>query len=87
MLALYKVNTFSWYKNRVYDLDSDYDPTNKLAALEKTMEFGDKRPLGIIYKETKDDYHQRNMVLKHGEALVDKKTDLNVVKGFMKEFI
>lgn len=82
-----KVNTFSWYKDRVYDLDGDYDPTNKLMALEKSMEFGDKIPLGIIYNVKKDDYHQRNTVLKNGEVLVDKKTDPNLVREFMKEFI
>lgn len=81
-----KVNTFSWYKKRVYELDGDYDSSNKLMAIEKSMEFGDKIPLGIIYKEAKEDYHQKNMVLKNGEVLVDKKMNSNFAREFMKEF-
>ena len=47
-----KVNTFKWYKERVYSLDNNYDPSNKAKAFEKALEFGDEGiPTGIIYKE------------------------------------
>jgi 2-oxoglutarate ferredoxin oxidoreductase subunit beta len=82
-----KVNTFSWYNKRVYDLDSTYDPTNKLAALEKAMEFGDKIPLGIIYQEQKIDYHQRNQILKNGDPLVDRKTNPEILMKFIQELV
>ena len=82
-----KVNTFMWYSKRVYDLDGTYDPSNKLAAFEKAMEFGDRIPLGVIYQETKADYHQKNAILKNNKALLDIKTDPEVVKKFIKEFV
>jgi len=45
-----RVNTFQWYRQRVYKLDNSYDPTSKAAALLKAQEWGEKIPLGIIYK-------------------------------------
>lgn len=46
-----KVNTFSYYKERVYELDETYDCTDKLKALEKSMEGGAQIPIGILYEE------------------------------------
>lgn len=82
-----KINTFAWYSKRVYDLDSSYDPSNKLAALEKSMEFGNRIPLGVIFQEQKADYHQKNVVLNNKEALVDRKTDPELIKRLIKEYV
>lgn len=54
-----KVNTLSWYKNRVYELDEMYDRTDKMAAIQKAMEFGDRIPLGVLYYEQKPTYHEK----------------------------
>lgn len=49
-----KVNTFKWYKDRIYKLDDSYDPTDKIHAFKKAQEFGDEGiPVGIIYKKEK----------------------------------
>jgi 2-oxoglutarate/2-oxoacid ferredoxin oxidoreductase subunit beta len=40
----------SWYQERVYKLGEAYDPGSREAALEKSMERGEKMPIGIIYK-------------------------------------
>jgi 2-oxoglutarate ferredoxin oxidoreductase subunit beta len=40
----------SWYKERIYKIGDEYDPGNRDAALEKSMERGDKMPIGVIYK-------------------------------------
>lgn len=82
-----KVNTFQWYSKRVYKLDETYDNTNKLKAIEKAMEWGDKIPLGIIYKENKPTYIDKIDFLREGEPLVDKKTDMEMIKKFMEDFI
>ncbi|NDV20149.1 2-oxoacid ferredoxin oxidoreductase [Pseudodesulfovibrio sp. JC047] len=44
-----KVNTFAWYKERTYFLE-EHDPTNWAAAMEKSDEFGDRIPLGVLYR-------------------------------------
>jgi 2-oxoglutarate/2-oxoacid ferredoxin oxidoreductase subunit beta len=40
----------SWYRERIYKIENDYDPGNREAALEKSMERGEKMPIGLIYK-------------------------------------
>lgn len=82
-----KVNTFAYYKKRVYELPGDYDPADKTAAMEKAMEFGDKIPIGVIYRGERKTFHQRNEVLSDGTPLVDRTTDPGVVKKFIQEFI
>jgi 2-oxoglutarate ferredoxin oxidoreductase subunit beta len=45
------VNTFAWYKERVYKVeDKKHDPSDWSAAMVKAMEWGDRIPTGIIYR-------------------------------------
>ncbi len=44
-----KVNTYQWFTEHTYLLDETYDPTDRMAAMEKAFET-DKMPLGVIYK-------------------------------------
>ncbi len=82
-----KVNTFAYYNHRVYELGNDYDATDKAAAMQKAMEFGDKIPIGVLYQEQKDTFHQKNNVLKSGVPLIDQKSDPAVIQKFINEFI
>lgn len=82
-----KVNTFKWYKERVYELGEDYDVSNKIKAMEKAMEFDDKMPIGVIYKENKPTFNDKNEVLKGGQILIDKETDPADIHKLIKEFI
>ncbi|MCP8304238.1 MAG: 2-oxoacid:ferredoxin oxidoreductase subunit beta [archaeon] len=46
------LNTFSWYRERVYKLgEGDYDATDGLAAFKKAQEWGERIPIGVFYKE------------------------------------
>lgn len=82
-----KLNTFGWYNKRVYELDENYDYENKALAMEKSMEFGDKIPLGIIYREVKPTFHEKNMVLKQGVPLLERKTNHEFVNKLIKSYI
>jgi len=82
-----KVNTFQWYSKRVYKLDESYDPTNKLKAMEKAMEWGDRIPIGIIYCEEKPTYCDKIEFLREGPPLVDRPVDLQKIKGYLNDFI
>jgi 2-oxoglutarate ferredoxin oxidoreductase subunit beta len=82
-----KVNTFAYYNQRVYELDSSYDRTDKLNALGKAMEFGDKIPIGVLYQEKRQTFHQKNYVLQTGIPLVDRVSDSDIIKNILKEFI
>ncbi len=82
-----KVNTFAWYNSRVYELDASYDPSDKLMSMQKAMEFGDRIPIGILYREPKRTFHQKNPVLSAGMPLLDRKTDPAVVNRLINKFI
>lgn len=45
-----KVNNFAWYKKRCYELPGEYDPTKWETAMVKANEWGDKIPIGVIFK-------------------------------------
>ncbi|NOW05281.1 2-oxoacid:ferredoxin oxidoreductase subunit beta [Clostridium beijerinckii] len=81
------INTFSFYKNRVYYLDENYDPSNKLAALEKAMEFGDKIPTGILYREDKESFSDRNVVLNKGTALIDRPFNPSIIEELTSQLV
>ena len=81
------INTFSFYKNRVYSLDENYDPSNKLAALEKAMEFGDKIPTGILYREDKESFSERNVVLNKDTALIDRPFNPSIIEELTSQLV
>lgn len=84
-----KVNTFKWYKDRAYFLGADYNPSNKIEAIKKALEFGDEGiPLGIIYRDTtKPTYQEMHPVLKDGVVLVDREWSPIYAEKFIEEFV
>ncbi len=82
-----KVNTYKYYSERVYELDESYDSSNKISAMGKSMEFGDKIPIGILYLEEKSTYHQKHPVLNKNIPLIDQASKKNIVKKFIGEFV
>ncbi len=54
-----RVNTFAWYKERVYYLDDSYQPEDRIKALEKSLEWGDKIPLGVIYRHKRPTFQDK----------------------------
>ncbi|MFW6123450.1 MAG: 2-oxoacid:ferredoxin oxidoreductase subunit beta [Thermodesulfobacteriota bacterium] len=50
-----KVNTFKWYKQRVYRVEEEagYEPENELWAYQKAKEWGERIPIGVIFKKTR----------------------------------
>ena len=81
-----KVNTFSWYKKRVYTLGDDYDPTDWENALRTAHEWGDKIPLGILYKEEgRTPLSKRLPGLENG-PLVGKTVDRKALAEVMAEY-
>jgi 2-oxoglutarate ferredoxin oxidoreductase subunit beta len=73
-----KLNTYPWFKERVYKLEDDpsYDPTHLGMAIERSTEFGDRIPLGVLYKTEAPLYEESDPVLKRG-PLVDQPIGLD----------
>ena len=82
-----KVNTFAYYSKRVYRLDDSYDNSNKAMAIQKSMEYGDRIPIGVVYQEEKRTFHEKNIVLSNGKPLIDMPYNINFVKKIIEEFI
>lgn len=80
-----KINTHAYYKERVYQLGDEYDPSDKLAAMEKAMEYGNKIPIGIFYQTPRETFHEKNPVLSSGGPLVDRITQLSYLERYMEE--
>lgn len=83
-----KVNTFAWYKKRVYRLDDTpgYDPTDKIQAFTKALEWGDKIPTGILYQEDRESFTDKVPFLQDA-PLVDLPVKTDVIRGFLQEFM
>ena len=47
-----RVNTYDWYRSRIYHLEEEpgYDSEDRSAAWDKANEWGDRIPVGIIYR-------------------------------------
>lgn len=58
-----KVHTYAWYRQRLYKVPA---PVDKMKALELAMEWGDKIPVGIFYKEDKPTSEDREPALAAG---------------------
>lgn len=67
-----KKNTYLWYKERIYKLAEEYDPTDRLAAFEKAEEWGDRIPIGIFYRKQRPTFEDQLAGLKKGPLLRQK---------------
>ena len=73
-----KINTYPWFKERVYKIEDNgpYDPGDLMAALEKSLEFEPRLPIGLLYETTKATYEDTEPVLRRG-PLVDQALGLD----------
>ncbi|MCJ2163939.1 MULTISPECIES: 2-oxoacid:ferredoxin oxidoreductase subunit beta [unclassified Pseudodesulfovibrio] len=69
-----KLNTFAWYKERSYFLE-DHDPMNWEAAMVRSDEFGERIPLGVLYRNDRPVFETGNRLADHEYA----KNDLKAV--------
>jgi 2-oxoglutarate ferredoxin oxidoreductase subunit beta len=80
-------NTYTWYRERVYKLEENgYDPGNKLAAFEKAQEWGDRIPIGLIYRKERATFEERLPALKK-EVLARRKLDPMPAEKLLGEFM
>jgi 2-oxoglutarate ferredoxin oxidoreductase subunit beta len=80
-----KVNTYEWYKQRAYHLEPEYDPEDRIKAFGRALEWGDRIPLGVIYKNHRPVLEERIPVIK-GSPLVRQLVDVSNVANTLKEF-
>ncbi|MDD4858134.1 MAG: thiamine pyrophosphate-dependent enzyme, partial [Candidatus Krumholzibacteria bacterium] len=69
-----RVNTFAWYKKRCVELAADYDPTDWASAMKTAMEWEDRIPIGVIYRNDRPPFESLISVLSTG-PLVGREPD------------
>ncbi len=87
-VSMNKVNTYNWFKERVYKLSAvgGYDETHKTMAFEKAGEFGEDIPIGLFYKEEREIYRDELPEMKD-EAMTDKKISNINISEDMEELV
>ncbi len=81
-----KVNTFGYYKEHTYELEAEYDASNLQTALLRSMEYGPKIPIGILYQAEKPTYHQQRPNLFDGTPMIDKQVSTEKLQALLSRF-
>ncbi len=81
-----KVNTYQFYKERVYKLeDTDHDTGDWDQAYKRAEEWGERIPIGVFYREERPGYEHNFPVLEKG-PLVDQSLERDLDELF-KEYM
>lgn len=80
-----EVNTYEWYRKRVYRLDPSYNPEDRKAAFSKALEWGDRIPLGVIFRNHRPTFEGRLPMVAE-KPLVRQEFNQKKIEQTMKEF-
>lgn len=63
-----KINTYDYFRKRVYKLEAEagYEATNAELALQKSLEWGDRIPIGVFYRDEQPTYEDLEPALQNG---------------------
>jgi 2-oxoglutarate ferredoxin oxidoreductase subunit beta len=82
-----KLNTFDFFRQRVYKLESaGHDPTDIVAAWQRSLEWGDKIPIGLFYRTERPTYEDLEEVLSAG-PLAHQPAGLKGHESVLDEFV
>jgi 2-oxoglutarate ferredoxin oxidoreductase subunit beta len=85
-----KINTYPWFKQRVYKLENDtaYKRGDCQQAMGRSMEWGDRIPIGLFYKGDQAIYEDSEPALKKG-PLVHQELGMNseLFDSLVEEFV
>lgn len=80
-----RVNTYEWYRKRAYHIEPEYNPTDRVEAFRKALEWGDHIPIGVLYKNERLAYEDMVPMLK-GKPLVRQPVELSGLEATLQEF-
>lgn len=81
------VNTAKWFRHRVYELGKDepHDPSDRRKAFLKAREWGDRIPIGVLYRSERKAYNLTQAT--HDETpLASRPTDPAVIERLVRRF-
>jgi len=65
-ISFNRINTLTWYKERVRPVGDEHDSTDRAKALDLALTWGDEIPIGIIYRSARPSFESRLGVLEKG---------------------
>jgi len=80
-----RINTWNWYRERIYQLNDQYEPTDKIIAFRKALEWGKKIPIGVIYKEKRLAYEDQNPKI-IDKSIKDQSHDIKIFETILDDF-
>lgn len=80
-----KINTYEWYKQRVYPIESEYVPEDRVKAFQRALEWGERIPLGIVYRNKRPLYEERMPII-HDVPLLKQRFDASRLEATLREF-
>lgn len=80
-----KINTYEWYKQRAYHIEPEFNPEDRIAAFQKALEWGDRIPIGIIYKNKRPALEEMLPIIREA-PLVKHPFDASKIERTLKEF-
>ena len=73
------MNTPKWFKERAYYLNKEsHDPEDKIKAFERGLEWGEKIPFGLFYKENKPAFEDNLLQIKEKPLVKHDISDVQV---------
>ncbi|NJB66948.1 2-oxoglutarate ferredoxin oxidoreductase subunit beta [Desulfobaculum xiamenense] len=80
-----KVNTQAWYRERCYELPPEHDPTDRTAAMARAWEFGERIPIGVLYRTDRPTFESRFRHLE-GPPLAEREEDRAALERIMMHY-
>ena len=80
-----RINTFHWYKERVYHLEDEYDPSDRIEAFKRSLEWGERIPVGIFYRKERKTFEEGIPVIQES-PLIKQPFSLDAVKQEIQAF-
>ncbi|MEW6599987.1 MAG: 2-oxoacid:ferredoxin oxidoreductase subunit beta [Nitrospirota bacterium] len=80
-----RINTYQWYKDRVYHIGPEHDPEDRIQAFTRALEWDDRIPIGIIYKNNRPIMEERLPQIREA-PLVKHSFNVSVIAEALKEF-
>ncbi|MEM3181271.1 MAG: thiamine pyrophosphate-dependent enzyme [Candidatus Micrarchaeaceae archaeon] len=85
------LNTYDWFRQRVYKLEAQHDTSNIASAFDKATEAErsdwSKIPIGIFYKANKPTYSELDVTLKNGILAKQQQHTVQQVQELLDEYL
>ncbi|WP_134773300.1 2-oxoacid:ferredoxin oxidoreductase subunit beta [Ornithinimicrobium flavum] len=84
-----RINTYQWYSERIYKLDdAGHDPQDRAAAERAAVEWDDRIPIGVIYREDGvPTYEEQLPALRDGPLVGRSLTERAAFDGLKNQFM